>query len=243
MKLARSLISSLLLILIASPAFAQDSAEDDFVPDSSAPPANRTSGASRGNDATVPDVYILAPANSVGLTTNEQPVIYWYLSKDWDKPVDIGLTATKKIANPVLDTRLKGPMKAGIQRLDLEKVRQNGKPIKLEPGIKYELVITVVASEGADESKNPNAKCGVQLLPPEKKPAAAATEKDHAKRAAIYAKNGVWFDYVDSLNTAIAKNPKDESLLQKRAKSLASQGLIWNKDDGTITEKSSIKKL
>lgn len=240
MPFAKSIVSVLFLTVSTLPALAQN-ADDDFVPDSSAPPARRTSGASRG-DVTAPDVYIFAPATAVGLTTHEQPVIYWYLSKDWDKPIDIGITATKKIKNPVLDLELKGPFKAGIQRLDLEKVEQNGRPIKLEPSIKYELVITVVASEGADESKNPNAKCGVQLLPPEKKPADAATEKDHARRAAIYAKSGIWFDYIDSLNTAIANSPKDDTLLEKRAKSLAAQGLIWNKDDGTLTEKSSVKK-
>jgi hypothetical protein len=63
----------------------------------------------------------------------------------------------------------------------------------------------------------------------------AAKESDPAKRAAAYGKAGIWFDYLDALNEAIAAKPNNEVLLQKRAKALAKQRLIW-KPDGTITE-------
>jgi hypothetical protein len=215
-------------LLTSVPARGED---DDFVPPSSSLPAQRTGGASRsGADV---KLSILAPADSIGLTTREQPVIYWYISGDTDKPIEISVNemASKET---VADTQLNGPTKAGINKFDLAKATLDGKKVQLKAGATYEVVVTVINDDKAG-SKDPTATCRIHRVKQKDAPADAASESDPAKRAAAYGKAGIWFDYLDALNQAIAAKPNDEALVQKRTKALAKQRLIW-KPDGTITE-------
>jgi hypothetical protein len=208
--------------------------DDEFQPRSSAPPANRTGGASRGgsSDADMPTVSILAPATTVGMTTREQPVIYWYLSADTEHPIIVALTEQNK-KDETIELTLDGAKKAGLHKFDFAKLMQDGKPVKLKPGVPYEVVVDVVAKKTGG-SENPNATCRIMRLDPKDAPKVA--ESDPAKQASAYAKEGVWFDYIAALNAALEKSPKDDALLQRRAKALAGQGLMWE-PDGKITEK------
>jgi hypothetical protein len=223
--------------LAAGPAVAQED-DDGFVPKSSSPPAKRIGGASRGGSsgANAATVSILAPADNVGLTSREQPVIYWYLSADTDNPVEVAINDLKAKEEPLLEATIKGPKKAGLHKLDVASVKQDGNAVKLKPGQDYEVSISVVVPSGA-ASENPNASARIQCIDPKDAPAAAAKEKDRAKQAAIYGKEGLWFDYLDALNAAIEAKPKDEALIQKRAKALAAQQLTWT-PDGKIDDTS-----
>ena len=234
------LVLGLAALVLAPAARAQDE-EDDFQPRTSAPPANRTGGASRtaAKETPPPNVSILAPATTAGLTTREQPVVYWYTSSDTEHPVTISLTHPAKLDESA-ELTVKGPTKAGVHRLELSSLKQDGKTVTLEPGVKYELVVEVLVNKAGGGSANPSATCRVVRLDPKEAAAVAAAaekEKDLVKRATAYAKEGVWFDYIDALNAAVEKKPDDEALLQRRAKALAAQGLMW-KPDGTITEKN-----
>ena len=215
----------LLALLVPAVVNAED---DDFVPPAGSLPAQRTGGASRSEGKL--SLLILAPDKTIGMTSREQPVIYWYLSGDTDKPVEISVNdqASKET---VADVTLNGPTKAGVHKLDLSKPGTDGKPVKLAAGKTYEVVVAVAVSE-TNASKDPTATCRIQRTGGKD---LAAGEKDAAKRIAAYGKGGVWFDYLDALNSAIAAKPDDEALLQKRAKALAAQRLTW-KPDGTITE-------
>jgi hypothetical protein len=235
------LILALAALVVAAPGVRAQDEEDDFQPRSSAPPGNRTGGASRSGSAgeqPPPTVSLLAPAKSVGLTTREQPVIYWYISADTQHPVAISVTdpGTEK---ETTEATIKGPLKAGVHRFDFASFKQDGKPVALKPGVKYEIVVEVLARKGTGGSENPSATCRIMRLDPKEAAALASAgkEQDPAKRASAYGKEGVWFDYIDALNAAIEKTPDDEALLQRRAKALAAQGLMW-KPDGTISEKS-----
>ena len=241
-RLKFSLLVLALAALVAAPAARAQDEEDDFQPRSSAPPGNRTGGASRSGKAgeqPPPTVSLLAPAKSVGLTTRAQPVIYWYLSADTEHPVMVSLTDPAKREDTV-EATIKGPTKAGVHRFDFASLkRDGGQPVKLEPGVKYELVVEVVARKGTGGSENPSATCRIMRLDPKDAAALAPAEKeqDLAKRASAYGKQGVWFDYIDALNAAVEKKPGDEALLQRRAKALAAQGLAWT-PDGAISEKN-----
>ena len=230
---------SLLASLVAVAPLRAEEEEDDFTPRSGTPPAQRTGGASR-TESKAPSVILLAPRETAGLTSREQPVVYWYLSGDTDAAVEVGINDPTKLENPVLETTLKGPTKAGLHKLDLSKLAQDGKPIKLEPGVKYELVVTVLAND-LSGSENPSSTCVIVRLDAKDVPKEGATEREPAKRAAFYAKQGIWFDYLDAMNAAIEASPKDEALTTKRAKALAAQGLMW-KPDGTIIEEASKPK-
>jgi hypothetical protein len=222
--------------LMTMPAPAHDGEEEEFTPRTGAPPGNRIGGASR-NAASEKDavtVSILAPAETAALTAREQPVVYWSLSGDTSDPIAVVVTDLTKLEEPLLEVTLEGGTKRGLHKLDLAKVRQDGKPVKLRPGVKYEVAIEVVADE-AEASKNPSASCKVVRIDPKDAPAAAAKEKDAAKRASAYGKAGLWLDYVDALNAAIEAAPRDEALRLRRTKALAAQRLVWS-SDGTVTE-------
>jgi hypothetical protein len=230
-----ALALSLFIALSLSPC-ARASADDDdgFNVPPTAPTGQRQGGGARGESTGKPyKISILAPADSVGLTAREQPVIYWYLSEDADVPVRISILAPKK-PKPVFAQELPAGTKAGLHKIDLSTEKQDGKPVKLEPGIAYNVVVKVM-SAGSGSAGDPFASCKILRIDPDKAPPGAEKESDPAKRAMTYGKAGLWFDYLDALNQAIAANPKDDSLVQKRTKALANQRLIW-KPDGTITE-------
>lgn len=217
-----------------APALAQD--DEDFTPKTSAPPAVRTGGASRAasSEAGAATVTILAPAETIGLTTREQPVIYWSLTADTDKEIEVAINDPQNLENPLLETTLKGPTKAGVHKLDLAKLKQDGKPVKLQPGVKYDVVVELAANQGG-ASANPRATCRIMRVDPKDVPPDAAKEQDKAKLASVYGKQGIWFDYYDALSGAIDAKARDEALLQRRAKALATQRLVMQ-DDGTVTE-------
>src|SRR5262245_45491087 len=118
-KMTRSIV---VIAACALGTFAQPTRgaeDDDFVPPAGALPASRTGGASRDASfkAGSATVSILAPADTIGLTTREKPVIYWYLSADTKDPIDIAINSAKNLGNPVVETTLKGPHKAGVHKL------------------------------------------------------------------------------------------------------------------------------
>jgi hypothetical protein len=228
-----------LFLLAALPLSVRAAADDDdgFNVPPTAPTGQRQGGGARGGPADpakpLPSVSILSTLESVGMTAREQPVIYWYLSDDAADPVKVSIVVPKK-AKPLFAQELPAGTKAGLHKIDLAGEKQDGKPIKLEPGISYTVTVKVMTA-GSDNAGDPFARCNIVRVDPAKTPADAAKETDPAKRAAAYGKAGMWFDYLDALNEAIAAKPNDEALLQKRAKALAKQGLIW-KPDGTIAE-------
>src|SRR5687768_4198873 len=156
-----------LLALVPAPAARGQEDEDDFQPRSSAPPANRTGGASRGGSPTTtpPTLSILAPAKTVGLTTREQPTVYWYVSADTEHPVMITLTDPAQLDESA-EVTVNGPIKAGVHKLDFASFKQDGKPVTLKPGVKYELVVEVVIKKTGGGSENPAATCRVMRLDP-----------------------------------------------------------------------------
>ncbi len=64
-------------------------------------------------------------------------------------------------------------------------------------------------------------------------PADAAKETDPAKRASLYGKAGLWFDYIAALHAARTADPKNESAASRWAKAIEKQGLKVEKD-GTV---------
>jgi hypothetical protein len=235
----RRLTFATLFLLAALPLSVRAAADDDdgFNVPPTAPTGQRQGGGARGEADKPDDVHyslsILSPAESTGLTAREQPVIYWYLNQDAKYPVRVAILIPKK-PKALFERELPVGTKAGIHKLDLATEKQDGKPLKLEPGATYTITIKVM-KPGAGGAGDPFASCKIKRVATDEAPADAAKESDPAKRAAAYGKAGIWFDYLDALNEAIAAKPGDEALLQKRAKALAKQRLIW-KPDGTITE-------
>lgn len=239
-SIARKLITSWLLTFLAMGLLARvasaDSKEEECEPRPGTPPAKRTGGGSRGEEDLF--VSVLAPQKVVGVTTRAQPVLYWYLSKDTQFNIEIVIN-DRKTGKPVtgFPVTLKGG-KRGIQRLDLGK-SPGGKIAKLEFGHEYEWVVEAVVGSGEDQQGH-SAACRFQTL-------ALSTTlpvgAGPAEWAAVYAREGIWFDYLSLLRAQIEATPEkpDPATTAKLVRLLDHQGLRL-KESGDIEESSEKTK-
>jgi hypothetical protein len=104
----------------------------------------------------------------------------------------------------------------------------DGKSVRLAEGRRYEVVLA------SAENPNDNAVTQISRLKRDATDELPAKER-FAAGAAWYAKHGIWFDAIDSLNRGLEKKPDDAKLLKMRKKLLAGQGMK-QADNGTIHE-------
>jgi hypothetical protein len=208
----------------------------DYEPVVKDAPASRGWGASRSGQAKQPPrLYLLAPADFIGTTTREQPTLYWYISEPTQRTIEISLTPVddprsrgRALADPVLSRTISGVKDAGVQKLDLS--GENGP--KLKKGVRYKWVVELVTSE-TDGARNPFAEC--MLTRVEEPAAVRGGDSSGARAAAAYAKAGVWYDALATLNDAIADSPDSKPLRDARRKLLQSHKLVED-DSGNIRE-------
>src|SRR5205823_6383408 len=98
-------------------------------------PGGRIGGGTRGGDLTFV-LSVLAP-NHTGLTLQEQPVLYWYLSKQMTSPLEF--TLTDDGIKPLVEARMEPPFERGIHGLKLSDYG-----VKLLPGKRYKWFVSLV---------------------------------------------------------------------------------------------------
>jgi hypothetical protein len=210
-----------------------------WVPPVNDAPARRVGGAARGCPED-PDllVSLLAPAASVGQTVQSQPVLYWYISKPTDRPVEITITPCGKGgkdigAAPILDAIIPRTTTAGIQALSLARPPANQPPVSLEVGVQYTWVVEAVVHD-RDGADNPNATTRLERVMASASVAAiqSATLED---RYEAYRRLGIWYDMLQSVNQLIDTKKGDPAWREVRRELLSCQNLV-EADDGKITE-------
>jgi len=179
--------------------------------------ANRQSGGTRGSGDKLPTLAVLAP-DHIALTTQAQPALFWFQSAPAKAAFQLTLTEPKK-PKPLLNVNLDKAEVAGIRAISLS--RQG---VTLEPGITYEWHIALIP-DPANRSKDVMAGGGIKRIPSPAGLDEKLAKAPPAERAVIYAEAGIWYDALQSISTAIAANPKDESLHALRASLLKQAGL------------------
>jgi hypothetical protein len=180
-------------------------------------PASRVGGASRGVGDADLELSVLAPDHT-GLTTKNQPTLYWYLSKPADARLDVTVINNDEI-DPLLEKVIGIPKSAGIQRLDLTTAGA-----KLEPGIEYRWFVSIMPDE-EQRSNDIVASGTIEYTAPDADLESRIAASDEREQAAIFAENGLWYDAIDSISRAIEDNPDDASLRTLRAAMLEQVGL------------------
>ena len=180
-------------------------------------PAVREAGGTRKGDGGLPAVYVLAP-NHVALTTQAQPVLFWYQSAPSNAAFKLSLVEPKK-PEPLVSASSDKADKSGINALRLTDWK-----VTLQPGVEYRWNVALIPDK--EHQSNAEVAQGVikRIEPPpglEEKLSKASM----AERAEIYAQAGLWYDALQSISTAIAADPKDDSLHQLRAALLKQGGL------------------
>lgn len=180
-------------------------------------PSRRVSGGARGPDFELPMLAALAPEHT-GLTTRQQPGIYWYLSAPADTRLEFTLNQDGRF-EPLVETRLKPPATAGIQRVNLADYG-----VRLESGNIYQWFIALVP-DAEQRSQDLLAGGALQRITPDPDLQRKLADATPTERVFVYAEAGIWYDAVDALSGLIASDPKNASWRQQRAALMDQVGL------------------
>ena len=176
-------------------------------------PRGRVGGGIRGGDG--PALYVLAP-DHVGFTKDEQPSLYWYLSKTTSLPLEFTLLDTRAV-KPNLETKLKAPTQPGVQRISLKDFG-----IKLETGVQYKWFVTLVVGPEASSRDVVAGGTIERILFIEWLSLCQSKNGDAVFR---YAECGLWYDAIATISEKIEKAPDDRTLRKQRASLLQQVGL------------------
>jgi hypothetical protein len=188
-----------------------------FRPPSTGAPSVRLTGGSRGSgDATI-TLDVLAP-DDIGVTTQEQPSLFWYQSKPADAKFELTLLQENKV-KPLVQVTVDRSAKAGIQRI---KLSDHGTKLKL--GVEYQWVVALI-TDPDNRSTDLVASGVIKRIEP------TEALKENVLKAApsalpgIYAEAGIWYDALAALSDQIEARPDDADLKATRADLLSQVGL------------------
>jgi hypothetical protein len=188
-----------------------------FRPPSTGAPSVRLTGGSRGSGDSAITLDVLAP-DDTGLTTQEQPSLFWYQSKPADAKFELTLLQENKV-KPLVQVTIERSAKAGIQRL---KLSDHG--AKLVPGVEYQWVVALI-TDPDNRSTDLVASGVIKRVEP------AADLNERVRQATpsslpgVYAEAGVWYDALAALSDQIENHPDDAGLRAARADLLQQVGL------------------
>ena len=173
-------------------------------------PGGRLKGGTRGGKD-FPVIQVLAP-NHVGWTRQSQPVLYWYISKVTQYPVEFTLVDSRAM-EPVIEIRLHQPTAPGIQAIRLKDY-----DVSLEAGVPYRWFITLVI-DSLNPSRDLTAGAVIERF--NYVESLLIFEEDPARLASA----GLWYDAIRKLSELIEANPNDPYLGMQRAALLSQVGL------------------
>src|SRR5688572_16454333 len=179
----------------------------------------RVTGGSRGTGDELVRLDVLVP-DETGLTTQEQPSLFWYQSRPASASFELTLLEEGK-AKPVLLVKAERAGQAGIQRL---KLADHG--IRLEPGIEYRWVVALVL-DPANRSKDLVASGFIKRVPASKELQEKLAKASADARPSIYADEGIWHDALAGLSDLIESRSDNATLRAQRADLLQQVGLTF----------------
>ena len=177
----------------------------------------RVGGGSRGGAADDLSVEVLVP-DSVALTTQAQPSLYWYQSKAAKTQCEVTVTEPKN-PKPLLLLKSSTPTPAGIHAIRLAKFQ-----IELKPDVVYRWSVAVI-EDPDNRSQDIVANGVIKRIAPSDELAARLGQASDQDKPALYAENGIWYDALQSISDQIDHAPQDAALRQERASLLKQVGM------------------
>jgi hypothetical protein len=215
----RLVTSSLALVMSAPlPVLAADAGAPVYTLPKRGAPGGRIGGGVRGG--TQRDVFILsvlAPDHS-GLTTSEQPSLYWYISTDTSLPVEVTIMDPQGV-KPILETRLPAPVKAGMHQ-----VRLADHNIRLAPGTAYRWFVAVVP-DADRRSKDILAGGAIERVEATSELQGKLNDAGKDRAYYVYAEAGLWYDALKAISDQIEAAPANQDLRKQRAALLSQVGV------------------
>jgi uncharacterized protein DUF928 len=181
-------------------------------------PGGRVSGGSRGSES-APRLWVLAPDHT-GFTISEQPSVYWTISHPTSIPIEFTV-AELGTGRPILETRLPGPVKPGVHRIDLADYG-----VRLSPDVQYQWFVAIVRDPDR-RSKDILAGGTIQRCQIPEGFGARVAATDLAELPTVYATGGFWYDAVAAISERIEATPNDPALRSQRDALLRQVGLPY----------------
>lgn len=149
---------------------------------------------------------VLTPTHT-GLTTQAQPVMYWYVSKPISKSfkfIEFVLNSEQAIA-PVLRTHVPSVTKSGIQKLQLSDY-----DINLQADVEYTWSIALVPNpESRSHDFVTSGK--IKYVKPKEELQKRLKESPTNQHSYIFSEAGFWYDAIASVILQTEEYPKDTS--------------------------------
>ncbi|HKZ04464.1 MAG TPA: DUF928 domain-containing protein [Methylomirabilota bacterium] len=180
-------------------------------------PGGRVGGGTRGTGREAFILSVLAPSHT-GLTTSEQPVLYWFISSPSSHPVELTLVDPQK-SDPLIELRIPPPVAAGVHRIRLSEHN-----VRLDPAVAYQWYVAVMPDTGR-RSKDILAGASLERVAPPADLTAKISRTAKADLPALYAGEGLWYDAIAALNDLIDEAPQNAALKAQRSALLREVGL------------------
>ena len=203
---------------LPQPAEAQPDDTIVYKPPLRGAPGGREGAGTRGFRESLPTLAVLAPKDHTGLTAQEQPVLYWYLSQETRHPVEVILTDRQSV-KPLLAIRLNPPLQPGMQRVRLADYNMH-----LAPGVLYKWSVALIR-DAAQRSHDVLTAGTIERVELSNELRGQLVHTDKMTAARLYAREGLWYDAIAALSELIDAAPQDTALRQQRATVLEQEGL------------------
>ena len=180
-------------------------------------PVGRVGGGTRGSGRETFVLSVLAPDHT-GFTVSEQPSLYWFISNPTSFAVEVTVV-DPGATQPLLETRIGPPVRAGVHRLQLA---DHG--VRLAPGVSYRWYVAVVPDAGR-RSKDILAGGAIERVALPEGLGPKLGQADKATAPFLYAEAGIWYDALAAISELIDAAPSDTALRRQRAALMTQVGL------------------
>lgn len=188
-----------------------------FRPPTTGAPSVRVTGGSRGSGDSAITLDVLAP-DDVGLTTQEQPSLFWFQSKPADAKFELTLLQENKV-NPLIQVKVERSTQAGVQRI---KLSDHG--VKLVAGVEYQWVVALI-NDPDNRSTDLVASGVIKRIEPSAELKAKVAKATPAALPGVYAEAGIWYDALALISDDLEAHPENKALKETRADLLRQVGL------------------
>ncbi len=162
-------------------------------------PGGRVGGGTRGDDSSVLKLFALVP-DHLGLTIQEQPTLYWYLSNQTSKSLVLTVNH-EDLVTPVLEITLADSLTPGIHSVSLRDHH-----IKLDLDKEYRWYVGLVVDVDYP-SRNIVAGGRIKRILPPESLLSQLRKAEPNEVTAVYSESGLWYDAFDSISDLIVRRP------------------------------------
>jgi hypothetical protein len=188
-----------------------------YIPPRRGAPVGRVGGGTRGITFELITLFVLVP-DHVGLTVQEQPTLYWYLSKPVHFPIEVTIIEDQAIY-PLLEAGIPLPTQPGIHPVDLKYYT-----VSLSLDKRYRWYVAIIPDPDR-RSRDIIAGGMIERIEPSENIRTKLAQADKETIPSIYAEAGIWYDALAAISDLIDATPDDAGLRKERSALLEQVGL------------------